>query len=109
MWGNSRLGYWRIAGSYILCRAITNERLSMAGYATLMGSYIDGTQNRNRRMRNRMYGGVRGRKTKVGEKLLRFPPTRFFYLSFLNILSTTIAMAPSPVTLQAVPKLSIAI
>ena len=28
-------------------------------------------------MRNRMYGGVRGRKTKVGEKLLRFPPTRF--------------------------------
>ena len=27
-------------------------------------------------MRNRMYGGVRGRKTKVGRKLLRFPPTR---------------------------------
>ena len=37
-------------------------------------------------MRNRMYGGVRGRKTKVGEKLHRFPPTRllcdlFFYFS----------------------------
>ena len=31
-------------------------------------------------MRNRMYGGVRGRKTKVGEKLLRFPPTRLCYL-----------------------------
>ena len=29
-------------------------------------------------MRNRTYGGVRGRKTKVGRKLLRFPPTRFF-------------------------------
>ena len=29
-------------------------------------------------MRNRMYGGVRGRKTKVGRKLLRFPPTRLF-------------------------------
>ena len=29
-------------------------------------------------MRNRMYGGVRGRKTKVGEKLLRFPPTRLY-------------------------------
>ena len=28
-------------------------------------------------MRNRMYGGVRGRKMKVGRKLLRFPPTRF--------------------------------
>ena len=41
MWGNSRLGYWRIAGSYILCRAITNEKLSRAGYATLMGSYIE--------------------------------------------------------------------
>ena len=24
-----------------------------------------------------MYGGVRGRKTKVGEQLHRFPPTRF--------------------------------
>ena len=41
LWGNSRLGYWRIAGSYILSRAITNEKLSMAGYATLMGSYIE--------------------------------------------------------------------
>ena len=30
-------------------------------------------------MRNRTYGGVRGRKTKVGRKLLRFPPTRFFH------------------------------
>ena len=29
-------------------------------------------------MRNRMYGGVRGRKTKVGRKLLRFPPTRLY-------------------------------
>ena len=31
---------------------------------------------RNRRMPNGMYGGVRGRKTKVGRKPLRFPPTR---------------------------------
>ena len=30
------------------------------------------------RMRNRTYGGVKGRKTKVGRKLLRFPPTRLF-------------------------------
>ena len=30
-------------------------------------------------MRNRTYGGVRGRKTKVGRKLLRFPPTRLEY------------------------------
>ena len=29
-------------------------------------------------MRNRMYGGVRGRKTRVGEKLHRFPPTRLW-------------------------------
>ena len=35
-------------------------------------------------MRNRMYGGVRGRKTKVGRKLLRFPPTRLmFYMTLL--------------------------
>ena len=37
-------------------------------------------------MRNRTYGGVRGRKTKVGEKLLRFPPTRFVLLH-LNVLT----------------------
>ena len=36
-------------------------------------------------MRNRMYDGVRGRKTKVGEKLLRFPPTRF-HLLYLNYI-----------------------
>lgn len=41
MWGNSRLGYWRIAGSYILCRAITSEKLSMASYVTLTGSYLE--------------------------------------------------------------------
>ena len=35
-------------------------------------------------MRNRMYGGVRGRKTKVGEKLLRFPPTRFHFVLYAN-------------------------
>ena len=33
-------------------------------------------------MRNRLYGGVRGRKTKVGRKLLRFPPTRLKLLAF---------------------------
>ena len=35
-------------------------------------------------MRNRTYGGVRGRKTKEGEKLLRFPPTRFYILIAVN-------------------------
>ena len=33
-------------------------------------------------MRNRMYGGVRGRKTKVGRKLLRFPPTRLLAILY---------------------------
>lgn len=31
-WGNSRLGYWRIAGSPVLKCSITNERLTLAGY-----------------------------------------------------------------------------
>ena len=31
-WGNTRLGYWRIAGSVILQRSITNEKLAKAGY-----------------------------------------------------------------------------
>ena len=35
-------------------------------------------------MRTRMYGGVRGRKTKVGRKLLRFPPTRFFIMGGMD-------------------------
>ena len=47
----------------------------------------NGIQNRNRRMRNRTYGGVRGRKTKVGRKLLRFPPTQFYLLRFFLFLS----------------------
>ena len=33
-------------------------------------------------MRNRTYGGVRGRKTKVGRKLLRFPPTRLLVAEY---------------------------
>ena len=39
-------------------------------------------------MRNRMYGGVRGRKTKVGKKLLRFPPTRFLSDESLSSVSS---------------------
>ena len=40
-WGNTRKGYWRIADSYILHRAITNEHLCRAGYATLIGTYLE--------------------------------------------------------------------
>ena len=36
-------------------------------------------------MPNGTYGGVRGRKTKVGRKLLRFPPTRFSTLGKMLI------------------------
>ena len=35
-WGNTRKGYWRIADSYTLHRAITTEYLCRAGYATMM-------------------------------------------------------------------------
>lgn len=38
-WGNSRLGYWRIAGSPALQRSITNERLSAAGYFSILNYY----------------------------------------------------------------------
>ena len=46
-------------------------------------------------MRNRMYGGVRGRKTKVGRKLLRFPPTRFIVsitLPTVEMMDRTVEM-----------------
>ena len=36
-------------------------------------------------MRNRTYGGVRGRKTKVGRKLLRFPPTRLYLILYVPL------------------------
>ena len=38
-WGNSRRGYWRIAGSPVLHRSITNERLAAAGYFSILGCY----------------------------------------------------------------------
>ena len=41
---------------------------------------------RNSRMRNRTYDGVRSRKTKVGRKPLRFPPTRFWNSKVLLVL-----------------------
>ena len=38
-WANTRKGYWRIATSPILKRAITNERLEKQGYPSLMKIY----------------------------------------------------------------------
>lgn len=38
-WGNTRLGYWRIAGSAILHRSITNEKLAQAGYYNFPAQY----------------------------------------------------------------------
>ena len=37
-------------------------------------------------MPNGTYGGERGRKTKVGRKLLRFPPTRLWKRYIMLIL-----------------------
>ena len=43
-----------------------------------------------------MYGGVRGRKTRVGEKLHRFPPTRL-YIKWLLIVLKYKPLASSPI------------
>ena len=40
-WGNTRLGYWRIAESPILKRAIPNIALKKAGYVNLTDSYLE--------------------------------------------------------------------
>ena len=45
-------------------------------------------------MPNGTYGGVRGRKTKVGRKLLRFPPTRLSILTHCKYLLAYISDAP---------------
>ena len=39
MWGNTRLGYWRVAGSPVLKRSITKEKLVKAGYYDLTLNY----------------------------------------------------------------------
>ena len=38
-WGNTRLGYWRIAGSPILSCSITNKILAVAGYFSILNYY----------------------------------------------------------------------
>lgn len=38
-WGNTRLGYWRIAASPILNRSITDEKLARAGYYDFPAQY----------------------------------------------------------------------
>lgn len=38
-WGNTRLGYWRIAGSSVLKCSITNEKLVHAGYKDILQMY----------------------------------------------------------------------
>ena len=38
-WANTRKGYWHTAGSYILSRSITNERLKSAGYTFFSDYY----------------------------------------------------------------------
>lgn len=38
-WGNTRLGYWRIAGSAVLHRSVTNEKLAQAGYYDFPAQY----------------------------------------------------------------------
>ena len=40
-WGNTRLGYWRVAGSWIATTAMTNERLKGVGYKTLLDTYLE--------------------------------------------------------------------
>ena len=41
MWGNTRLGYWRISRSPILLSAISNANLKKAGYPCLLDSYLE--------------------------------------------------------------------
>jgi hypothetical protein len=40
-WANTRLGYWRVAGSAIMARAIPNDLIARAGYLSLSGCYAN--------------------------------------------------------------------
>lgn len=41
-WGNSSKSYWRIAGSFILCRALTNKTIKEKGWSSLSDLFYDG-------------------------------------------------------------------
>ena len=38
-WANTRKGYWRVAGSFIRTRTLTNERIAKQGYISLLDYY----------------------------------------------------------------------
>ena len=40
-WANTRKGYWRIAGSWIMTRALPNSLFEKAGYLTLRGCFAN--------------------------------------------------------------------
>ncbi len=40
-WANTRRGYWRVAGSWIMTRAIPNDLIARAGYLSLSGCYAN--------------------------------------------------------------------
>lgn len=41
-WGNSSKSYWRIAGSFILCKALTNKAIKEKGWSLLSDLFYDG-------------------------------------------------------------------
>lgn len=41
-WGNSSKSYWKIAGSFILCRALTNKTIKEKGWSLLSDLFYDG-------------------------------------------------------------------
>lgn len=70
-WRNTRLGYWRIAGSVILHRAISNENLKRAGTLAFMTNMSNGCINREPLYAERhVQWCKRLVNTKVGDKLL---------------------------------------
>ena len=40
MWANTRKGYWRIAHSPILCRALSNDKFKNVGYISILECYF---------------------------------------------------------------------
>ncbi|MCQ2427534.1 MAG: hypothetical protein MJ137_03905 [Clostridia bacterium] len=59
--GNTRKGYWAIAGSGILTHTITDKRLAQAGFFDILAKYESLHSRLNRRVPNGTHGGVRGR------------------------------------------------
>lgn len=99
-WANTRKGYRRTAGGWIMAATLANEYLVSLGVCGRSNAYEKRTALKlsNRRIRGRMYGGVRG-----GLPIKGRPPAQFRGLPDKNYFSQIKTLSVVPVGSKSVP------